>query len=660
MLVDARYTLPLQFRNDLRTRPIAWGFGPLSEAVYFRTYSRSQGGAQETWADTVTRTVEGVMSIRKDWALKRGEAWSDKDQHGLAMELADAIYDMKLLPPGRGLWVMGTDYIYERGSHALNNCGAVDVRDSLADAASWLMDSLMCGVGVGFTTQRANIRMTPPDGSQVYLYRIPDTKEGWATSLRYLIESFEVDGNRRVEFDYSLIRPAGAPIKGFGGTSAGYAPLKRLHEQVRGFCTMRALDVEAYDITRLVADVMNAVGTCVVAGNVRRSAELAVGSVHDETFRNLKNYDVNPDRADIGWMSNNTVALRERDDFMHLGDIAERIADNGEPGILNLMNVRKYGRIGSRENDDAIAINPCGEIPLESKELCNLVEVFPTRCSRKELTRVFQLATFYASTVALLPSHDAGTNAVVERNRRIGVSVSGIADWLDMTSGAFVYDTLNRAYDTVRRTNAILANDAGVPASIRVTTVKPSGTVSLLAGVSSGMHFPVGGHVVRRMRVGSDSPVADLLTGAGVPNEPDEVSAGTTVFEFPLAYNAGRTRSVAKVSVYEQASVVASLQRFWADNAVSNTLSVQPDELNHVERILATFAPQVKSLSLMPDRPNVYPQMPLERTTLEDYNRRSMSLGTVDWSSLHDSEGDAADGAYCSSDSCEVPVARVV
>ena len=655
MLVDARYTLPAEFKADLRERPVGWGFGPLSEAIYFRTYSRSNGDVQEVWADTVARTVEGVMSIRKDWDLKMGKRWRDAEHDGFATELADAVHAMKVLPPGRGLWVMGTDYIYERGSHALNNCGAVDVRRSLADAASWLMDSLMCGVGVGFTTQDARVHMTEPRGRRT-TYVVPDTKEGWAESLRLLLRSYEVKDSRPVDFDYSLIRAEGEPIRGFGGTSAGYKPLEELHGRVRDFATAYARN--AANQTRTVADVMNAVGMCVVAGNVRRSAELAVGSVNDDTFMNLKNYDRNPDREDIGWMSNNTVALRSREDFLALPSIGERIADNGEPGILNMLNVRKYGRIGERLADRAVAINPCGEIPLESKELCNLVEVFPTRCAPAELMRVFELATFYASTVALLPSHDAATTRVMARNRRIGVSVSGIADWLDSTSGSFVFDTLNRGYEVVRRTNARLAKAAGVPASIRVTTVKPSGTISLLAGVSSGVHFPIHGTVLRRVRVGSESPVAALLAEAGIPNEPDVVSAGTTVFEFPLQYGNGKTRSVQHVSVYEQASVVAQLQRCWADNAVSNTLTVQPDELKHVERILSTFAHQVKSMSLLPDRPNVYEQMPLERITVDRYRDLAAGLRPVDWSALHGSNGDASDGAYCASDVCEVPVRR--
>jgi ribonucleoside-diphosphate reductase alpha chain len=547
---------------------------------------------------------------------------------------------------------MGTQYVYERGSHALNNCGAVAVETVLSEPARWLMDSLMCGVGVGFTTNTAKLKIKGSPRGKPMIYIVPDTKEGWAESVAKLIRSYE-QATRPVEFDYTAIRPKGSLIKGFGGISSGPAPLKKLHTRVRKYLDAYVSSNKQHQ-TRLIADVMNSIGACVVSGNVRRSAELAVGAGYDEEFLGLKDYTANPDRAEIGWMSNNSIALGRREDFTYLPDLAERIQTNGEPGIINLINVKKYGRTGERHPDDAVAVNPCGEIPLESYELCNLVETFPTRCNG-DLGRIFELGTFYASTVSLLRSHSQPTNEVVARNRRIGVSVSGVADWLDSTSVSHVFDALNRGYDIVKAANRKLARDAGVAESIRVTTVKPSGTVSLLAGVSSGMHFPIGGHALRRVRISSDSPVANLLVEAGIPHEPDVVSDHTTVFEFPLRYGEGKTRGQKHVSVFEQAAIVAMLQRCWADNAVSNTLSVQPDEMKQVERVLSLFAPQVKSLSMMPDREDVYEQMPVEHLTKGEFESRANLIAPVDWSSLIGSDGDAADSAYCTTDSCEVP-----
>jgi hypothetical protein len=169
------------------------------------------------------------------------------------------------------------------------------------------------------------------------------------------------------------------------------------------------------------------------------------------------------------------------------------------------------------------------------------------------------------------------------------------------------------------------------------------------------MHFPVAGHVLRRVRIAESSPVAELLSGAGVPHERDVVSDGTEVFEFPLRYGHGKTRSVKQVSVFEQAQVVQMLSRCWADNAVSNTLTVQPEEVKYVERVLAFSAPLVKSMSLLPDRGDVYAQMPVEHVTKEEFERRVGEIGEVDWSALHGSDGDVSSEAYCAADSCEVP-----
>jgi ribonucleoside-triphosphate reductase (thioredoxin) len=656
LLVEERFVLPQDFKKGLSFRRPLWGFGVFSEAVYFRTYSRlKEDGTQEAWSDTVCRVVEGVMSIRKDWITRiLGKKWDEERYQRLAQDLALFIFDMKVLPPGRGLWAMGTDYVFERGSHALNNCGFVNVTDSLSESAAWLMDSLMCGVGVGFGTYQAALPKfhMPNEDVQAEIYTVPDSREGWVESVRRLIRSYET-GEREVLMDYTAIRPEGSKIKGFGGTSSGPAPLQVLHNRLHEYFQEHIPGYSSQ--TRLIADVMNAVGGCVVAGNVRRSAEIAVGAPGDEEFINLKNYELYPERKAIGWMSNNSIALTNRDHFQMLPAIADRVVNNGEPGILNMLNIQKYGRIGERKVDHAVGINPCGEIPLESYELCNLVEVFPTRCSSdSEVWKAMELATFYASTVSLLRSHNELTNDIVARNRRIGVSVSGVADWIDGSSVSHVFDVLNKGYENVvRPTNRYYAREAGVPESVRLTTVKPSGTISILAGVSSGVHYPTDGYVLRRMRVGAGTPTAEILKKSGVPFEDDAYTPNTLCFEFPVRYGKGRTRSVKSVSVYEQAAVVAMLQKCWADNAVSNTLVVQPSEFKQVERVLALFAPQVKSMSLLPDlEEGAYEQMPVQRIKKDDYDARQEKVRGVDWSALTGSDGQ--DSVFCTNDSCEI------
>ncbi len=647
--VTERFMLETSVKEALRRRKATFGFGAFGEAVYYRTYSRLKpDGSQEHWPDTVIRVIEGVFSLRKDHYLRHGLAWEDARWQEYAAEMAERMFEMHWLPPGRGLWAMGTEFVYQRGSAALNNCGAVDTGDLIA-AADWLMDMLMCGVGVGFNTAWKGAEVRRPSG-EAKRFVIPDSREGWVASVRLLLESY-LRGGPRYSFDYSLIRPAGAPIKGFGGTAAGPEPLRKLHATLAEI--LERYGAGEIDTTRCTVDVMNAIGECVVAGNIRRSAEMALGSLDDPTFLELKDYKKHPEREEIGWISNNTVVLKTGEDFEKLSRIVSHILENGEPGILNLINVQRYARYGDLSPDRAWLSNPCAEIPLESFELCNLSEVFPTRCGdEKAFLRALEFATFYASTVTLHPTHRPETNAVVARNRRIGVSISGIADLLDRRGAAALTRLLRKGYAHVRHLNRHWAEEAGVPASLRVTTVKPSGTISQLAGVSSGMNFPPYRYAIRRMRVGSETKIAALLKEAGVPHEPDRYSDNTTVFEFPI--DQGKTREAASVSTWEQFALLAMLQREWSDNMVSCTISFDPEkEGPQLEQMLALFAPVIKSASLLPRRPGgSYPQMPYERISESEYRRRVAQMPPIDWSRLSGHEG--VGSRYCSDEACEL------
>ncbi len=654
MFVTESFSLSPAYKQALHEKKPSFGFNGFGEAIYRRTYSRIKpDGAQESWADTVVRVVEGVMAIRKTHYRSHGLRWRDDEWQTDAQSMADAMFDMHFLPPGRGLWTMGTPYIAERGAAALYNCAATAIT-CLSDDSAFLMDLSMCGVGVGFSTipTRKQVFAYEPlfsrPGDPDHTYVIPDTREGWVESVRRLIAAYEAGGIVPT-FDYSAIRAAGEPIKGFGGTSEGPEPLRKLHLRIMDICDHYRLGLMSE--TQLITDTMNAIGACVVAGNVRRSAEIALGSVHDDVFLNLKNPRMYPDRQDIAWLSNNSVVLRDHEDFLKLPTIADRIRENGEPGIFNLVNIQKFGRLFREMEDAATLTNPCGEIALEDKEVCNLVEVFPTRCkTRTELDTALYLATLYASTVSLLPTHRDETNAVVGRNRRIGVSLSGIADWTEGTSVAAVTRILRDGYRDVREANKQLARAAGVPESIRVTTVKPSGTISLLAGVSSGMHWPLFRYAIRRVRAGESSPFSKQMIEQGVPWEHDAVSDSTLVFSFPI--DQSHTRPVEEVSVWEQASRVAMLQREWADNMVSNTISFNPDtEGRDIERVLAEFAPITKTMSMLPHTPQgAYEQMPYEGIDEGTYNELASKMPALHWEGFAGSDGE--DDRYCSGDSC--------
>ncbi|MHA2038880.1 MAG: LAGLIDADG family homing endonuclease [Promethearchaeota archaeon] len=1046
--VTERYELPNQTIQNIKSMTPNFGFNGLGELVFKRTYSR--GG--EDWADVVVRVIQGVLSIRKDHYTKNALKWKDSEWDTFASEMAESMFKMEWLPPGRGLWMMGTDFAYTRGSMALSNCGAVDTLNDIVHSAEWAMDALMNGVGVGFSTSWKG-ECVMPDKNDFELFVIPDSREGWVESIIILmssyIESIKYGKHKYPKFDYSQVRAKGLPIKGFGGTSSGPEPLAKLHVRLESYLNAmsvgrlvdsaksykefknedgtsewKEIDIEVdkeYNHTRFVADVFNAIGACVVAGNVRRSAEISLGDVHDKTFIDLKNYDKNPERSEIGWMSNNSVTLdanHDFEDFTFIPEMAKRIIDNGEPGIINLYNIQKYGRYGKDMHDDAYLVNPCvtddtwimtddgskqvkdlintpfkaivnsekydchtgffhtgkkevfklctkegfnikatadhkilssngdwvelkdlipgdtivvnkhdnlpkvdscnnkhkegwligslygdgtfwyrndkpssaylcfwgeyrynmqeqannyldaigcykqnemtgseykgkisipnnalfdiaskyiqqgknytdeiekqplsfqsgllqgwfdadgsvmgsktkgysvrlsctnnesliraqrmltrlgvyskiyenrrnegdyylpdnkgeggvkmyhckavheliisrksmftfndqvgftdpgksdklnsildgytrkpytckftaevthtesvgahhvydatvndvhafdanglyvhncSEIQLCSFELCNLAEVFPNRCDNVDVfNKALEFATFYSSTVALLPTHRSETNSIVAKNRRIGVSISAIAQWASFTNkstwGEMNYTRMTRmlrnGYKIVKDTNEKLAKSAGVPPSIRVTTVKPSGSISLLAGATPGVHYPTSRYSIRRVRIADDSPLIPCLVKANVPHEKDTYSDGTLVFEFVI--DNGNVRPCEDVSPWEQFSLVAMMQRCWSDNMVSATIYFDKiKDAPDVEKMLAMYIPVLKSVSMLPHSNSGYAQMPYEKITKEQYEERLNSYGNPDYDSLTNLEPEGE--KFCTNDSC--------
>ena len=682
--VTERFILNKETIKEIKLLVPLFGFNGLGEVVFRRTYSRNN----ESWNDVTLRVIQGLMSIRKEHYVRNSLEWKDSEWQPFARDMALSMFKMEWLPPGRGLWMMGTDFTYTRGSTALNNCSATDTANDLVLSAEWSMDCLMNGVGVGFTTYWRG-EANKPNKDDFKIYVIPDSREGWVESLIKLmcayIDSPKYGKNKFPKFDYSNIRVSGTAIKGFGGTASGPAPLKKMHDRIEGyldaFCNgkleakakvhqqdgdgiWKEVEVEInknYSHTRLIADVFNAIGACVVAGNVRRSAEICLGGVKNKDFIDLKNYTTNPERAEIGWMSNNSVVLHateEYKDFTYIPDLASRIRDNGEPGMINLYNMQKFGRYGKPCPDLATLVNPCGEIALENFELCNLAETFPPRClGPKEFYKALEFATFYASTVSLLPTHRPETNSVVGRNRRIGVSISGIAQWASgvvpkqwgMMNYTKMTTFLRNGYHIVKNTNMRLATEAGVPAAIRVTTIKPSGSISLLAGVTPGVHYPVSRYAIRRMRIGKDSPLVPALIKAGIPHEDDTYSDNTLVFEFSIDH--GKVRSCKEVSPWEQFSLVAMMQRCYADNCVSATIYFdKKKDGSDVEKMLAMFIPILKSVSMLPHSGHGYAQAPYEPIDKETYEKRLSSYSRPNFDKVKDNIPVGI--RYCTGDKC--------
>lgn len=651
------------------------GGNSLGEIAFIKNYSRKRDdGTKERWPDVCRRVVDGTWSILKDHAKANRLPWNDRKAQALAQEMFDRLFHLKWTPPGRGLWAMGTPLVMEhRNSAALQNCAFISTADmTKADPTypfAFLMEASMLGIGVGFDTAGAEKGFTvhsprwviEDGGIGPVRYGIPDTREGWVDSVVLLLESYLKPNRYAVSFDYSAIRPAGSPIRTFGGTAAGPGPLRQLHEKLRA-----VLDREAGQplSSRVIADIGNLIGVCVVSGNVRRSAELLLGDLTDSDFLRLKDPAAFPERnsydADApgwGWMSNNSVKAAVGDD---LSVIAEGIALNGEPGVAWMDVTRAYGRLADAPtNRDwrAAGYNPCAEQSLESGECCTLVETYLNRHDNEaDFHRTLKFAYLYAKAVTLLPTHWPRTNAIMQRNRRIGTSASGMANFADKHGLPELRRWLDHGYATVAHYDRSYSEWLCVRESIKTTTVKPSGTVSILAGESPGVHWTPGGAFFdRAMRFAKDDPLVARFATAGYRVEPaSEDPAGTVVVFFPVRSDARRSEK--DVSIYEKANLAALAQRYWSDNSVSVTVSFDRDrEADDVGRVLAIYEGQLKTVSFLPMGDDTYPQMPYTQITADAYGDAELQLLRVDFDPVY--AGDAADAAgeaYCTTDACEV------
>ena len=626
-----------------------------------------EDGTKERWHEVCRRVIEGMYSVQKNHAKDNRLPWNDNKAQKSAQEAFQRMFELKWTPPGRGLWAFGTPMTMEkRNSASLQNCAMVSTRDidrnDPGALFAWVMDALMLGIGVGFDTvgQDKNMPIYAPTEPE-NIWEIPDTREGWVDSVRMLLNSYLRPNQSIQKFNYDLIRPLGAPIKGFGGVASGPAPLIALHDKINDVIGSRA--GETLD-SRAIVDIVNLIGTCVVSGNVRRSATLALGASGDETFINLKNPEAFPERNSYdsenpgwAWMSNNSIAAEVGTKYENYVDL---IADNGEPGFIWLDVARNFGRLADPadgKDSRVMGFNPCAEQPLESYELCTLVEVHLNRHESKEdFLKTLKFAYLYGKTVTLLPTHWQQTNGIMQRNRRIGTSLTGIASFADEHGLPVVREWMDEGYQKIRHYDHEYSEWLCVRESIRVTTVKPSGSVSLLSGATPGVHWGPGGEFyLRAIRFGNTDPMLHLFKAAGYKIEDDLVSANTSVVYFPIA--SGHKRSEKEVSLFEKIGLAATAQKYWSDNGVSVTLSFdKEEETKFIAPALNMYEGQLKAVSFLPMGNKTYPQQPYTEITREEYNSYVGQIGKIDWSAIYDGVEnlEAAGEAYCSTDACEI------
>ena len=654
------------FLQEFRSIKPPFGYNGLGEVVYRRTYSRPTANGMEDWCDTVARVVNGTFNLQKNWIEQHNLGWSEEKAQKSAQDMYRRMFEMKFLPPGRGLWAMGSPLTESKGMFAaLNNCAFVstmNLKDDPSKPFTFLMDASMLGVGVGFDTLGAGTLQvqspwSPGEGEVPNVYVIPDSREGWVSSVQMLIDSYLADitttsSRRIIDFDYSQIRAAGQPIQGFGGKSSGPAPLKELHDTLRMLLNR---DVGKLVSSTLIVDMFNVIGRSVVAGNVRQTAEIAFGKFDDTEFLELKDYEKNPERISWGWTSNNSIFAELGMDYAQL---CKSIQLNGEPGLAFLENMRQFSRMDNMpdgKDHRAMGGNPCLEQTLESMELCCLVETFPARASSLEdYLETLKCAFLYAKSVTLASTHWPESNRVMLRNRRVGTSMSGIAQFISEHGIHALRNWSRQGYETLKEVDASLSDWLAVPRSIKITSIKPSGTVSLLAGATPGMHYPESRYYIRRMRLSARSELLAPLQAAGYSVEPCANSPEETmVVSFPIDMG-GSIRTASSVSMWEQLSLAAFLQEHWADNQVSCTVTFDPEtEGPHLESALNYFQYSLKGVSFLPRLPSgAYPQMPYEAIDVDTFLRMQKDLKPLDFAAVK--QVDTQIEKFCDSESCTV------
>lgn len=651
MLVAPKFVkkvLPSTIRSLSELSP-PWG--PCGYVTYKRTYARISEalGRTEDWHETVERGCNGILEI--------GGVF---DQNEID-QLAYYWYMLKGCPAGRPIWQLGTDTVRRIGGDSLQNCWHVAVNHPV-DPFCFAFNQLMLGGGVGFNVMPEHVYELPIVKHCVKVtrvddwdcdYIVSDNREGWVDLLRRILEAFFFTGNN-LRYDTRCIRDKGRLIKGFGGIASGPEELVKGLAQICDILT-RAHGRKLRPVECM--DIMNIIGSIVVAGNVRRSAEIAIGSPFDEEFVTAKDWSR---RKVPAWrqMSNNTVDI---EDTIMLPEYFWRgYEGEGEPyGLFNKRLCRQYGRLvdgpNYRPDYGIIGPNPCGEINLESHEACDLAENFlPNISDVHEFGNVARLNFKAAKAIAGLNFWHPKTNEVVRRNQRIGLSVTGFLQARHLHDA----DIFDAVYGLLEETDKKVSKEMGVNRSIKLTTVKPSGTLSLLAGVTPGVHAAYSPYYIRRITFAGNDPIVEVARSKGYHVEPKINIDGsrdfnTLIIDFPCKTPKG-TQCANGYSAISQLENQKFLQTYWADNSVSCTVYYKPEELPEIRAWLSeNYADSVKCSSFLRHEGHGFKQAPYEEITREQYLELSARVSPI--TKIVDSQQfDLLDSQECGSGGCPV------
>jgi len=629
---------------------------PLAEFIFYRTYSRwiPDEGRRETWIEAIDRYMDFMKENLGD-KLKKKEY----------EEVREHILNQQAMPSMRLLWSSGP--AARRTNVCAYNCSFIAPK-RFQDFGE-IMYLSMCGTGVGFSVQSENIQQLPivkkQTGQHVGTYTVADSKEGWADAFVYAMSTwFE---GKKLDLDYSNIRPRGARLETMGGKASGPDPLKEL----MSFTERKVLRRQGKRLTNLDAhDIICKIGEIVVAGGVRRSALISLSDFDDEEMREAKSgqfFLTEPQRA----MANNSAVYTEKpsnEDFLDEW-VALMKSGSGERGIFNESGLST--QMPKRRNDvfekhsDEIeeekGTNPCGEIILRSKQFCNLSEVVArkddTEDSLIKKVRIASILGTYQASLTYFPYLSQEWKDHCEEEALLGVSITGQWDCPTVRDP----DVLNRLKKEAIRVNKQYAKRFGINQSTCVTCVKPSGNVSQLVDASSGMHPRHSKYYIRRVRISATDSLFTMLKDQGVPYKPENGqswdNATTFVLEFPVQ---SPDDSIFKndMTALEQLEYWKMVKENYTEHNPSTTISIGPDEWIGVANWLYENWEKIGGLSFLPRFDTVYPLSPYEECDEKTYKELLKRFHNLDFAKIITYEKqDNTKGAKelaCVSGTCEI------
>jgi ribonucleoside-triphosphate reductase len=612
--------LEQSFVDSYSLKSAPWGFNGLGEIVFLRTYSRKkENGDTELWHETLQRVINGAIEI--------GAQLTDEE----AQKLFDHCFNLRCSFSGRSLWQLGTPLVKKLNATSLNNCYFTNI-EKIEDF-ELLFEYLMLGGGVGFSVERSKIHDLPKVKSGVTITHersndadiiVPDSRQGWKRLLHAVLKSYFHTGK---SFSYStiLIREYGAPLNTFGGTASGPGALI---DGIKDICGVMDNRVGKKLRSIDVLDICNIIGRIVVSGSSRRSAQIAMGDPDDVLFLRAKN-----------WGSGNVPAWRANSNNSIYADYYEEIQPElwkgydgtGEPyGLLNRRLARRYGRVGEVNVDNSIeGFNPCAEIALADGESCNLATLFlPNIESYEQFVEISTLLYKVQKQITRMDYPYEKTTSIVHKNARLGQSVTGI-----LQCDPQKLEWLSPGYVALKEFDKSFSDANNIPASVRLTTVQPSGTLSLLPGVTPGIHPAYARFYTRRVRFGSSDPLVDACRKRGYKVQWDMGLDGREdhtryVVDFPCESPEGSVLAASMTAV-EQLEWVKKMQTEWADNAVSVTVYYRKEELPAIQEWLSkNYDKSVKSVSFLLHSDHNFVLPPYEEISEADYRKAIAKIDT--------------------------------